>query len=62
MTDRAKENIDKMKELGINTMKFDYDSCVEILINKYVEAYTSLEYDEEQRFRNNLDRIKKPSN
>lgn len=62
MTPKAKENLDKMNELGINIKHFDYDSCVEILIDKYVEAFTSLEYEEEERFRKELERIKTKTN
>lgn len=62
MTDKAKENLNKMQELGINVKKFDYDTCIQILIDKYVEAFTSLEYEEEERFRLELKRIQQPSN
>ena len=62
MTPKAKENLDKLQELGVNVMKFDYDTCVEILIDKYVEAYTSLEYEEEERFRKEIARIKTKTN
>jgi len=62
MTPKAKENLDKMQELGINIRRFNYDDCIEILIDKYVEAFTSLEYEEEERLRKELQRIQKPTN
>ena len=62
MTPKAKENLDTMKSLGINVMHLNYDDCVSILLDKYIEVSMSLEYDEEQRFRNELDRIKKETN
>lgn len=62
MTPKAKENLDKMQELGINIMRFDYDQAVEILIDKYVEAFTACEFNEEENFRKELKRIQKPTN
>lgn len=62
MTAKQKENLSKFKELGINIMKLTYDECVEILIDKYVEAFTACEYSEEDRFRKELQRIKNPTN
>lgn len=61
MTPKTKENLSKTQELGINTMKYDYDTCIQILIDKYVEAFTSLEYEEEERFRLELKRLKQPT-
>jgi len=62
MTPKAKENLNKMQELGINIMRFDYDQAVEILIDKYVEAFTACEFNEEDRLRQELKRIQKPTN
>lgn len=62
MTQKTKENLDKMQELGINIMRFDYDQCVEILIDKYVEAFTACEFNEKDRLRQELKRLQKPTN
>lgn len=62
MHQKTKQNLDKMQELGINIKRFNYDDCVEILIDKYIEAFTACEFNEEDRMRIELKRIQQPTN
>lgn len=62
MTPKAKENLNKMNELGINIKHHDYDSCVEILLSKYIEVSMACEFNEQDRLRLELKRIQKPTN
>jgi len=62
MTEKAKENLNTMQSLGINTKSLLYDECVSILLDKYIEVSMSLEYNAEEVFRKELERIQKPNN
>lgn len=62
MTPKQKENLDAMQSLGFNTMRMSYDECVDELIHKYVEASSACEWTEYERFRYELERLKKETN
>ncbi len=61
MTDKAKENLNTMQSLGINVMKLTYDEAVSVLLDKYIEVSMACEFNEEERFREELKRIKLPT-
>lgn len=62
MNKLQKQNIDSMQELGISMRHLTYDEGVDVLIHKYVEVSTALDYTAEEVFRNEIERIKKPTN
>lgn len=62
MDTKMKLHLQQFEELGINIYRHNYYSCVDILIEKYLGACDALEYDEEQRFKKELERIKNPTN
>ena len=57
-----KTQLKQFEELGINIHRHDYYTCVDILIEKYLGVCDALEYDEQERFRKELQRIKNPTN
>lgn len=57
MTPKAKQNLEKMEKLGFNVMRLDYDSCIELLINKYIEVSMACEYNDQDYFKNELLRV-----
>lgn len=62
MTPKQKENLDAMQSLGFNTMRMSYDECIEEMIHKFVQLADACEFSEEERFRNEIKRIKQPTN
>lgn len=56
-----KEQIKKLERLGINTNQPTID-IFDNLLNVAEHLYNLLEADEEERFKKELERIKKPSN
>jgi aspartyl/asparaginyl-tRNA synthetase len=59
MTTKQKEQLSQFEELGINIRRYTYQECVDILIHKYVEVSMGMEFDEESRFRYELNRVTK---
>lgn len=62
MEAKQKEQLRQFEELGLNTYSQTYYECVDELISKYLGVCDALEYDEEERWRKELIRIKKPTN
>lgn len=62
MDTKMKTQLKQFEELGINIHRHDYYTCVDILIEKYLGVCDALEYDEQERFRKELQRIKNPTN
>lgn len=62
METKQKEQLRQFEELGLDTYRKTYFECVDILIEKYLGVCDALEYDEEERFRKELLRLKKPTN
>lgn len=62
MTSKAKENLDKMQELGFNTYRLSYDQCVEEMIHQFISLADACEWNERTRFEKELTRIKQPTN
>ena len=50
------------KSVGIDTYRKTVSQCVEELVSKYNQVCEALEYTELERFREELKRIKKPTN
>ncbi len=62
MTEKQRKNLEDMESLGFNIRRLSYDECVEEMIHQFVQLADACEMDEEQRFRNELKRIKSPTN
>ena len=62
MEAKQKENLEHLRELGINTYNKTYDECVSILIGLYIQATDCLEADEIDRFKKEIKRIQTPTN
>lgn len=62
MTEKAKENRNTMQSLGINIRSLTYDESVSVLLDKYIEVSMACEYNEEDRFRIEIERIKTKTN
>lgn len=62
METKQKEQLKIFEQLGIDIFNNSYYSCVDILIERYLTACDALEYNEEEKFRKEIERIKKPTN
>lgn len=62
MTDKQREQMKVFEELGFSTRHLDYFELVDELIHRYIETSSACEWTEYERFKFELQRLKKETN
>lgn len=62
MTDKQREHLRLLEQLGFSTRHLTYEELVSALIEKYIVLADACEWDDRTRMQKELERIKKPSN
>lgn len=62
MTDKQKEQLKILEQLGFSTRNLTYEQLVDALIDKYILLSDACEWESEEAFKKEIERIKKPTN
>lgn len=62
MTPKQKEQLKVFESLGFSTRNLTYEELVDVLLDKYTMLSDACEWETEQAFKKELERIKRPTN